>query len=437
MPRPVLAALITLAICTSAEAQIDWISWDPMTIRASRTEPVRLEVQASASSDIASVTLEYPNGGSLQLTPAGAGRFTADVPALNALASFDAADCNRNFVGHLRLRDAKNQDLGAFNAFISVLDERIPHVTVTDLPNAARRTERILNVHRPLIGRYNVEHAVRQLYEYFPDNYDFTQIVFTLPTYPGNRYHSIVHNEVMGIGLRLIDASVLFGSRGTLLGINVYPIDTLFDAGELAFSHETGHQWINYLDNARLQPGPHWPPSSMASGVMGFNLIGGIGGEFPFVVSEADEGHARLTPRTTPATFTDFDLYLMGLLPPSEVRDGLVLDAASCSNCTVPATRMTMQEVIALHGPRVPSHETSKKSFRVATVVVSRDRLLTDDELALFEYFAARGEAREPLPFTSGLARGMTSPFYVATRGLATVDLRLDEPQPRRRAVGR
>jgi hypothetical protein len=74
------------------------------------------------------------------------------------------------------------------------------------------------------------------------------------------------------------------------------------------------------------------------------------------------------------------------------------------------------------------------KFFDIAVVVISRDRLLTDDEMAVLEYFAARGEATTSLPFTAGFARGTTKPFYLATRGLGRVDLRFEHP-PRRRAA--
>jgi len=67
-------------------------------------------------------------------------------------------------------------------------------------------------------------------------------------------------------------------------------------------------------------------------------------------------------------------------------------------------------------------------------VVISRDRLLTDDEMSIFEYFAARGEGDAAVPFTSGLARGTTKPFSVATRGIGRVDFRL-ETTPRHRGV--
>ena len=58
----------------------------------------------------------------------------------------------------------------------------------------------------------------------------------------------------------------------------------------------------------------------------------------------------------------------------------------------------------------------------------------TIPELYGSAYFAARGEATTSLPFTAGFARGTTKPFYVATRGLGHVDLRLEHP-PRRRSV--
>jgi hypothetical protein len=105
-----------------------------------------------------------------------------------------------------------------------------------------------------------------------------------------------------------------------------------------------------------------------------------------------------------------------------------------CSGCVLPSSTLTINDVIAVNGPRIPDAVASQKLFDIAVVVISRDRLLTDDEMAILEYFAARGEATTSLPFTAGFARGTTKPFYVATRGLGRVDLRLDHP-PRRRSV--
>ena len=133
--------------------------------------------------------------------------------------------------------------------------------------------------------------------------------------------------------------------------------------------------------------------------------------------------------------FSDLDLYLMGLLPPSAVAPGIVIQGSGCNDCTVPASPITIADVIAANGPRVPDSTQSQKSFRVATVVISRDRLLNDEELAVLEYFAARGESDEILPYASGLAHGTTKPFFLATRRQASVDLRLELPPPRRRSA--
>lgn len=430
--------LFTLAFCAAANAQIEWVVWEPMAIRSDRTDPAHLEIQLDTSGRVpggnaSAARLDFAAGGSLTLTSLGSGRFRTTVAAAQLLHDYKADDVHRNFVGFIRLLDASNSVIASYNAFISVVDANIPPVTITARDTAARQTRRILNLHRPLIKSIHVVTAVQQFYTYFPDNFDFVQVVFAIPSYPGNRYHGPIRNDVSGIGMNLFDNSAQYGSAGRLLGINVFPIDGLFDAGETAFSHEIGHQWINYVKHPKLMPGPHWPPSTMAAGVMGFNIPGGsVGGEFNFAIEPAGAGLYTTTSRPGIKEFSDFDLYLMGLLPASQVASGVVLEGAACQSCSIPGSPITVQDIIATHGPRLPY--PSQNSFRVGTVVITRDRLLNDDELALLEFFAARGEARIPLPYASGFAKGTTKPFYLATRGLATVDLKLN-PAPKRRAV--
>lgn len=442
MRRAPLALAIAFGFCAAANAQIEWVLWDPMAVRVDRTEPARLEMQLDTGGRVPggsapAARLDFAGGGSLALTPMGSGRFSATVAAAQLLNDYKADDVNRNFVGFIRLLDSSNAVITSYNAFVSVVDENIPPVFITTRVNDARQTRRILNLRRPLIKTTDLRAAVQQFYAYFPDDFDFVQVVFTTPSYPGNRSHGPIRNDVSGIGLSLFNNSSQYGSAGRLLGITFFPIDSYFDCAETAFSHETGHQWITYVQHPKLAPGPHWPPSTMATGVMGFNIPPGVvGGEFNVAIEPAGNGLYRVTSRPGTKEFSDFDLYLMGLLPASQVAPGVVLEGTTCTDCTMAGTTITVQDIIGRHGPRLPDPSTSKKSFRVGTVVISRDRLLSDDEMALLEYFAARGEAREPLPFSQGLAKGTTKPFYVATRGLATVDLRLTIT-PKRRAVGR
>jgi hypothetical protein len=425
---------LTLVLAVAAHAQtIVWEKFDPMAVRANRTTDVAFEAQTSGT--VSGLRLDYANGGSLTLTQSVPGRWVASVPAAKVLDGYQADDVNHNFVGFIRLLASDGTTLATYNSFIQVIDDRVPTVTIRAIGGNARATPRILNLYRPGLDVNQVQTAAQQFYGYYHDDYDFLQIVFAEPSYPVNRYHFAVRNDVDGIGEAKFNQAPVYGSAGKLLGITVYPVDFFFDAGETAFSHELGHQWVLYLKNSVLQPGPHWPPSTMAHGVMGFNIPGtSVGGDFPYDVTAVTATTARLTDAPVTKEFSDFDLYLMGLLPSSAVAPGIVVQGNPCSGCVLPSSTITISDVIGVNGPRVPDVASAKKTFTVAVLVISRDRLLTDDEMAVLEYFATRGEASTPLPFTAGFARGTTKPFNVATRGLGRVDLRLEHP-PRRRSV--
>jgi len=427
-------ALFALLFAVSASAQtIVWNKYDPMAVRTDRTAAVTLEVQTTGT--LSAMRLDYANGGSLTMTQSTPGHWVASVPAAKALDGYAADDVNHNFVGFIRLLASDGSTLASYNSFIQVLDDRVPSIPIKTLAGNARATTRILNLFRPGIDADHVQTAAQQFYGYYHDDYDFLQIVYVEPSYPSNRYHFQVRNDVDGIGVTKFNSAPSFGSSGKLQGITVYPVDFFFDAGETAFCHELGHQWVLFLKNSALQPGPHWPPSTMAHGVMGFNIPGSsVGGDFPYDVTAVTATTARITDAPVTKEFSDFDLYLMGLLPASAVVPGIVVQGTPCSGFTLPSSTITINDVIAVNGPRLPDAVAAQKLFDVGVVVISRDRLLTDDEMAILEYFAARGEATTTLAFTAGFARGTTKPFYLATRGLGRVDLRLDHP-PRRRAA--
>ncbi len=427
-------AFLALLLAVSANAQsIVWNKYDPMAVRTDRTANVALEAQTTGT--LSGMRLDYANGGSLTMTQSSPGHWVASVPAAKVLDGYAADDVNHNFVGFVRLLASDGSTLATYNSFIQVLDDRVPSVTIKTLGGNARATTRILNLFRPGIDADHVQTAAQQFYGYYHDDYDFLQILFVEPSYPQNRYHFQVRNDVDGIGVTKFNSAPAFGSAGKLQGITVYPVDFFFDAGETAFSHELGHQWVLFLKNSALLPGPHWPPSTMAHGVMGFNIPGSsVGGDFPYDVTAVTATTARITDAPVTKEFSDFDLYLMGLLPASAVAPGIVVQGTPCSGCVLPSSTLTINDVIAVNGPRSPDAVSAQKLFDIGVVVISRDRLLTDDEMAILEYFAARGEATTTLPFTAGFARGTTKPFYVATRGLGRVDMRLEHP-PRRRSV--
>jgi uncharacterized protein (TIGR03437 family) len=273
--------------------------------------------------------------------------------------------------------------------------------------------------------------VLKRFYQLFPDNFDMVNLVYS-PSFFQNRYHGSLRNDVQGIGLQVLNSSSQAGSAGALLGVNHFPLTSYFDGGETGFVHEFGHQFINFSTLPILASGvPHWPVSSMASGVMGFSLptADSEGGMFPCAVTQVSGG-LQLTATSAPPVFSDLDLYLMGLIPPEQVGDNVVFadqtNGGVISKCgtlyTGAFTHVSVAQVVQSMGKRVPDSSASKKTYRVATVLVTRDALLDADAMAFYSYFARRAEEQGQIPVQAGLARGMTAPMFAATGGRLTVN---------------
>jgi uncharacterized protein (TIGR03437 family) len=174
----------------------------------------------------------------------------------------------------------------------------------------------------------------------------------------------------------------------------------------------------------------------MAMGIMGFSIPPtNEGGNFPCELSpEGDHLNAR--PVSGPKLFSDFDLYLMGLLPPEEAREQYVVTdnaraTALTSNCQGQVAagsfvRVRASDIIAGAGPRIPVAGVARRDFRRGTIVVTRDGLLGEDAMALYTYFSRRAEERTQVPVASGLAgAGLENPFYLSTGKRGTLNTQL------------
>ncbi len=422
------AWFVLLLAWPMAAQSIATIHFEPSTVRPERSAPVLLTV--TMEGETGGLRLDLADGTRLPLTLSLTGAWTVTVPIADVLRDYEIADVGRKFVGFLRILGPGGKLTSSYNAFINVLDATMPRVALGTIDSDRRISPRILNLRfSGDLSSRSRESIVKQSYRTLGDDYDFINIVHTLPGLPSNRAHYVVRNTVQGIGLPLLDRGLTYGSFARLIGVNVFPIDTLFDMGEKAASHELGHQWINYIPVDRTLPGPHWPPSAMAHHLMGLNIPGGnAGGDWPWLLEQSSDGTWRFVPDPPRDDFSDLDLYLMGFLAPFQVAPQQIVTGPGdpCAECPAQVTTLTIEEVIAAAGPRIPSSESAKRSFRIATIVITRDRLLTDDELTLFDYFAARGEATTVLPSSAGLAgRTTVRPFALATRGLGRLDLSL------------
>ncbi len=413
------------------------IVWAGFSVAALSTAPAdtdfSITYRVQFSGPPSAVRLDLVAGGSVDLADQGGDLWSADITVSQALAGYDTADVNHDHVGYLQVYEGGIPAF-TYQVFINVADDRVPTLRPALVSGTIQSTCHVVNVWRPDLtfppSAAVVRAAVADVLAAFGDQFDFLNVVHTLPSYPLNRGHLVVRNAVAGIGLPPVDDTAQWGSAGRLLGLTFYPIDTFFDLAESASLHELGHQWINYSSLPLLAVGtPHWRPGTPARGLMGFNIGGGGGGVFPFELVPLGGNLYQLSAAEPPREFTDLDLYEMGFLPPDSVGTHVVFDDPNlflCDGCSGAATTFGVADVIAAQGPRVPAAAQSPHRFQVGTIVLSRDRLLTAAELSVFDYFAARGEATTPLPFTSGLESGVTRPFRLATRGIGTLETWMD-----------
>ena len=398
----------------------EYREWFPRVVDPTRPTDVVLTLVADASTD--RVQLTQPDGSVLAL---------AKLPSTNAygltirsdrlLGGYGQGDLHQ-VVGFFDFYTGAQRTV-RLNAIVNVRDATVPTVTVTPLGADAQASTHVANLRYDAIyaGTPAPSAMTRRFYALLPDAFDFLAVVEQVQT-TNNRNYVSVRNRVRGIGLALIEDTGNRGSASALQGTIQFPIDGLFDLGETAAIHEVGHAFINFLNGSALASGvPHWPISSVAYGVMGGSQGPTRQGVvFPYRLVPLQGGDYRTETIERPTEFNDLELYMLGLAPGSEVGAHFVFadqDQNPASGLLRgPVIPVTIDSLVTRFGARDPAYPAAPSTFRVGTIVLSAGRLLTADEMAYFDHMAARGESTVPLQFTSGLARGTTKPFYVATK---------------------
>lgn len=151
--------------------------------------------------------------------------------------------------------------------------------------------------------------------------------------------------------------------------------------------HEFGHRWGAYVtakvngETIRLGPWPHWAPGLHAPVAFPYSL--------PFEASTLGGAHWQDNGNGTfsrlregyfvPASgYSYLDLYLMGLMRATEVPDFFLLtDLAPTGGevdghpvFTAKKVKVTIQDVIAAEGPRLPDSDHSQRKFNTGIVVM-------------------------------------------------------------------
>ena len=267
-------------------------------------------------------------------------------------------------------------------------------------------------------------------YEHFEDSFDFLMFFSNLDSIydhenaPYFGLYSSVRNDVEGIGLdKFYDNE--YGSANTLKGVMHFPDNELLLYGPSL--HELHHAWANYIVPTAV--GGHWGFSSADGQLGGFdiaNLVDLGGGQY----TAGDFGTFANGGNSVP--YSPIELYLAGFLAPEEVPDLWVAEDGSwlyeegsfarvTTNgqpiFTASSTRtLTIEDIIATHGERVPSSEDAQRHFRVAVILLTdKNHPATPEQLDKLsehvEIFSQRG------------GRGGNGVYSWATQGLGSVTM--------------
>lgn len=414
----------TCAAC-AGRAYVEWADARPMIGRPGQKVELRYRIRGT---NITGAKMELlPNRQLVDMRDTGNGVYALDV-TLPTPAPHEVFRPEYGIVRGLNGVTASCYD----NAFLQVRTPEIPDARIVPISATAQRSDFLVNIVLPEVFppndkedfTFDAKRAARRFYELFPDEFDMLNFVL-IPSYYENRYHFMVKNTVDGLGAPRLDVSAEYGSRGRLQGITVFPLSHYFDGSETGAVHETGHQWMAFANADPFTVPPHWPISTMASGIMGWGQKAGQG--LNLGCTFAPEGDA-LVPgfRNGPPKFNDFDLYLMGLKRPGEIADQYVVTNSALWNtlsdtCSgkIPAgqfRKVTINDLIRINGTRQGPAATS---IRVATVLLTRDGLADADTMAFFDFFARRFQEKGRMHTKIGYATSWSEPFASATGGLA------------------
>jgi hypothetical protein len=260
----------------------------------------------------------------------------------------------------------------------------------------------------------------------FADSYDhlvvFLDFVQALGGGEAFAYEFTVKNEILGIGNGVYDGSAEAGSKARLRSfVEMGTLANYPDDPEVEFlrtnstldllGHETGHRWLatlHFLDgngqpsNALLgRQLAHWSfcHNSLASEMEG-NLI-------------RDDGGGRFTTIGATDGYSPLDLYAMGLIGPTDVPPFFYVD--QCRNAAAAPeigigllgnrVDLTIDDVIAAEGPRVPPAKKAPHSFTMAFILVAPPgQFPSEEEIAKVDRFRAAWE-----PYFAQITNGLGS----------------------------
>jgi hypothetical protein len=242
------------------------------------------------------------------------------------------------------------------------------------------------------------------------DEYDFL-VVFSNFDFPmpddghAKAFYLGVKNDTRNIGINAFNFAQDFGSTndrlqgmidmGNLSGLVTDPMDPKFNETLYLLSHEMLHRWASHAKFKNAD-------GSISTALLGkdqnhWSFLLDSGGSLLYGNRWQDNGNGTFTslaPQNEMKLYSSLDLYLMGMLDRSKVPPMLLIDSPGIdptrlpeAGMTIPGTArtVTIDDIIAVMGPREPNASTSQKSFKTAFIYITRPGTFSSDSIYQIE----------------------------------------------------
>ncbi|MES2093758.1 MAG: hypothetical protein V4531_08100 [Actinomycetota bacterium] len=217
------------------------------------------------------------------------------------------------------------------------------------------------------------------------DDYDFVTFVTDsasgLPPQGGSSFWSGIYNGVQGIGLGPFNGRAAWGTA-RLQGFH-FMNQGHFSLWRYVMLQEFGHQFAAF---ARYR-------DPVFNATMTDHLLGGVLGHWALNLDDdrspmdyddndwielTNGSYRKVSIPSDQRIYSNLDLYLMGLLGPTEVGEFTLLRnvqpvTGSTTDFTATPARLNVQNFIAQEGNRIPTVAAAPKYWRQAFIVLTRD----------------------------------------------------------------
>lgn len=245
------------------------------------------------------------------------------------------------------------------------------------------------------------EIIAKEFFRTHKDEYDFLIIFsnfdFKMPEAEAEAFYLGVKNDTRGIGKPLFDYTQSTGSNGKLQGIVdmgytaklvMDPLNPGFEETLYILDHELLHRWGAYVKFRD------------ANGAISTALLGRDGAHWSYLLDSygsvlygsqwQNNNDGSFTSTAARKYYSPLDLYLMGFIDKSQVPPMLLIESPHIDPTQLPKVGstitgtpryVTIDDIIAAEGERIPGVSESQQSFSAAFIFITTPGTYTGDEL--------------------------------------------------------